>query len=228
MRKVRVLLFLIFLIIIFFQNIFSNNVIAGEAGVGVLNVSPQYNFIRLTKQDDTFRIYLTVSDYNSWDDIQSINVILMDDTGEKTEFIFQQYRDNTTFDKINQFSESSKEDNFLIIKKCSYDHSNGESVEDKCNLDLLFVFQKIWFTSLNITAYDRNGATATIQLDYTSEDLIRSGNIIIIPGISKSSIIEIPPYLLDLFALLTSIFITWYIIKKTEFGKLIREIYEET
>jgi len=228
MRKVWVLLFLIFLTIIFFQNIFSNNVKAGEAGVGVLNVSPQYNIIRLTQQDDNFRIYLTVSDYNSWDDIQSINVILIDDTGEKAEFIFKQYKDNITYDKINEFSENSKGNNFLVLKKCSYDNSNGEEIEDKCNLDLLFVFQKTWFTSLNIIAYDRSGATATIQLDYTSEDLTRSGNIIIIPGINKSTILELPPYFLDIIALLISTLVTWYIIRKSDIKIIIRAIYEKT
>ena len=228
MKKVWVLLLLIILIITFFQNIFSINVKAGKAGVGVLNVSPQYNVIRLTQQDDTFRIYLKVSDYNSWDDIQSINITLMDDSEEKTEFIFKQYIDNITYDKINEFSENSKGNNFLVIKKCSYEHSNGEEVEDKCNLDLLFVFQKTWFTALNIIAYDRSGATATIQLDYSSEDLTRSGNIIIIPGINRSISFEIPPYLLDLFALVVSTFVTWYIIRKTDIKKIIREIYEET
>jgi len=227
MRKIWVLLFLIILIIIFFQNIFSNNIKAGEAGVGVLNVSPQYNIIRLMQQDDTYRIYLTVSDYNSWDDIQSINVILMDDNGEKAKFIYKQYKDNITYEKINEFSENSKE-NLLIIKKCSYDHSNGEDIEDKCNLNLLFVFQKTWFTYLNIIAYDRNGATATIQIDYTSEDLTRSGNIIIIPGINKSTILEIPPYFLDIIAILVSTLVTWYIFRKTDIIKIVRAIYEKT
>jgi len=227
MKKVWVLLFLIVITIIFFQNIFSNNIKAGNAGVGVLNVSPQYNIIRLTQQENNFRIYLTVSDYNSWDDIQSINVILMDNTGEKAEFIFKQYEDNTTYDKINEFSEKPKENNFLIIKKCSYDHSNGEEIEDKCNLDILFVFQKTWFTSLNIIAYDRSGDTATIQLDYSSEDLTRSGNIIIIPGINKSTILELPPYFLDIIAIFISIIITWYIIRKSDIINVIRAIYEK-
>ena len=227
MRKVWTLFFLIVLII-FFQNIFSNNVKAGKAGVGVLNVSPQYNIIRLIQQDDTYRIYLIVSDYNSWDDIQSINVILMDETGKKAEFIFKQYIDNTTYDKINEFSENSEENNYLVIKKCSYDHSNGDEVEDKCNLNLLFVFQETWFTSLSIIAYDRSGATATIQIDYTSEELTRSRNIIIIPGITKSTILEIPPYLLDIIAIIISILVTWCIIRKTDITKIMRAIYEET
>jgi hypothetical protein len=228
MKKVWVLLFILILIIIFFQNIFLNNVKAGNAGVGVLNVSPQYNIIRLVKQDDTFRVYLTVSDYNSWDDIQSINVILMDETGIKAEFIFKQYVDNTTFDKINEFSEKSEDNNYLVIKKCSYDHSNGEDVEDKCNLNLLFVFQETSFTNINIIAYDRSGATATIQIDFTSEELTRRGNIIIIPGIDKSAILEIPQYFLDIIALIISSLATWCIIRKTDITKIMRAIYEET
>jgi len=214
--------------IIFFQEIFLVEAKAGEAGVGVLNVSPQYNKIRLVQQDDTFRIYLTISDYNSWDDVQSVNIILMDEIKEKAEFIFKQYNDNITFDKVNQFSESSSGNCFLIIKKCSYDNSNGDDVEDKCNLDLLFVFQKTWFTSMNIMTYDRSGETATIQIDYSSEDLSRAGNILIIPGIGKSTVFEIPPYLLDIIAIFISTFVTWIILRKTDVIEKMRSIYEKT
>jgi len=226
MRKLWVLLSFIILIM-FFQNIFLDNAKAGEAGVGVLNVSPKYNSIRLMQQDDTFRIYLTVSDYNSWEDIQKINVILMDESGQKAEFIFNQYNDNTTYDKVNEFAENSIDNNFLMIKKCSYDSSFGEEIEDKCNLGLIFVFQKTRFTSMNIFTYDRSGESATIQLDYSSEDLTRTGNILIIPGINNSAIFEIPSIILDIISVFISILVTFIIIKKTDVIERMRSIYEK-
>jgi hypothetical protein len=167
---------------------------AGNAGVGVLNVSPQYNIIRLVQQDNYIRMYLTVSDYNSWMDILSVSVILEDSGIDKAIFTFKQYIDGTSYESINEFSEDTHE-KLLDLKKCSYDTSNGGSVEEKCNLNLLFVFQSTWFTRLKVEASDRAGSIATIELDYTSDDLARSGNIIIIPGINTPTRIELEPYL---------------------------------
>jgi hypothetical protein len=227
MKKVWVLLCLSILTTIFFQSFFSNNVKAGQAGVGVGNIPPKYNMITLTSFDNTFRVKLTIFDHNSWEDIQTVSVILEDNGGEKAKFIFKQYETNTSSDKINEFSEISIENNLLITKKCSYDYSEGSNLE-KCNLNLLFVFKNTGFTRLNIIAVDTAGGIATIQLDYTSEDLIRSENIIIIPGIGKSAVIEIPPYFLDLIALIAATFGTWYVVKKTDVIERMRAIYEET
>jgi len=227
MKKGWVLLSLIILTTIFFQSFFSNNAEAGQAGVGVGNIPPKYNMIRLVSQEDTFRVYLTVFDHNSWEDIQTVSVILEDNGGKKAEFLFKQYETNTSYDKINEFSEISAENNLLVTKKCSYDYSAGSSLE-KCDLNLLFVFENTGFTNINIIAVDTAGGSATIQLDYTSEELIRSENIIIIPGIGKPSTLEIPPYLLDSIALIAAAFGTWYFIRKTDIIKIMRAIYEET
>lgn len=199
-----------------------------EAGVGVLNVPPQYSMIKLVQQDNLIRIYLTISDYNSWQDISSASVILVDNGAKKAEFNFRQYTNETSFDSINEFSEDSIENNLLITKKCSFDHSDGDTVEEKCNLELLFVFQSTYFTSLNVIVSDRGGLTATIQLDYTSEELERSGNIIIIPAINRPFTLQIPPYLLDLIAVLIAIIGTKYILKKSVIVKKLSAIYEKT
>ena len=226
MKKVWVLLCLAILTTIFFQSFFSDNVNAGQAGVGVGNIPPKFNMIRLVSQEDTFRVYLTVFDHNSWEDIHTVSVILEDNGREKAEFLFKQYETNASYDKINEFSEISGENNLLVTKKCSYDYSEASNLE-KCNLNLLFVFKTTGFTSLNIIAVDTNGGIATIQLDYTSQDLIRSENIIIIPGIGKSAIVDIPPYLLDSIAILVAAFGTWYVFRKTDIIKIMRVIYEE-
>ena len=67
MKKVWVLFCLTIFNTIIFLGFFSNNVNAGEAGVGVGNIPPKFNMIRLTSQDDNFRVYLTVFDHNSWE-----------------------------------------------------------------------------------------------------------------------------------------------------------------
>jgi len=228
MKKGWVILSLAVLTAILFISFSSIDANAGQAGVGVLNVPPQYSMIRLVQQDNSIRVYLTVSDYNSWEDIYSVSVVLEDADVEKAEFLYKQYADLTSYEKVNEFSETSKENNLLVTKKCSCNNSDGvDTVEDRCNLEILFVFHTTWFTRLNIIASDRGGSTATLQLDYTTEDLIRSGTIIIIPGLDNSIAVEIPPYLLDLIALFAAAIGTRYIIKKTDIGKIMRAVYEK-
>lgn len=200
---------------------------ARNAGVGVLNVPPQYSIIRLVQQDNFIRMYITVSDYNSWQDILSVSVILEDSGAEKAKFIFKQYADKTSYELINEFSENPQ-GNLLDLKRSSYDTSNGNTVEEKCNLGLLFVFQSTWFTKIKVIAMDRGGSTANIDLDYTSDDIARSENIIIIPGISRPTRLEVEPYLLDLIAILIAIIATRYVIKKRDIGKIMSAIYEKT
>ena len=48
----------------------------GNAGVGVMNVPPNYASIDIYPQDNTIRAYLTISDYNSWMDIHKVQVNL--------------------------------------------------------------------------------------------------------------------------------------------------------
>ena len=227
MKRGWVILSLVISIIFLFTGFSSIDANAGKAGVGVESPPPQFNEIRLVQIDNFFRIYLTVTDINSWEDISSVSITLEDSGMEKAKFIYEQYKDTTSWEKINEFSETSKENNLLETKKCSYDNINKEDTLKGCYLNLLFVYQTTWFTQLNIIASDRGGATATLELDYTAEDIMRSGTIIIIPGVDESMAIEIPPYLLDIIALLIASISTWYIVKKTDVGKIMRAVYEK-
>lgn len=231
MKRGRVILSLVIstiILFITFSHINANAGNNGQTGVGVFSAPPQYSIIRLVQQGDDIRVYITVSDINSWKDIYSVSIVLEELGVEKAEFLYKQYEDETDWEIINEFSEKSKENNLLVTKKCSYDHSDKEEILTGCYLNILFVFHTTWFTRLNIIASDRGGATSTLQLDYTSEDLMRRGDIIIIPGLDKSMAVEIPPYLLDIIALIIAAIGTRYVVKKTDVGKIMRVIYEKS
>ena len=229
MKRGWVILSLVISIIILFTSFSSiyANAESGKAGIGVKNAPPQYSIIRLVQQDSSIRAYITISDINSWKDIYSVSIVLEDTGSKKAEFLYKQYENVNTWDTINEFSEESKENNLLETKKCSYDHSDEEETLTGCYINLLFVFHTTWFSRLNIITSDRGGSTATLQLDYTAEDLMRSGDIIIIPGLEKSMVIEIPPYLLNIIALFVAVPGTWYFVKKTNVGKIMATVYEK-
>ena len=66
-----------------------------------------------------------------------------------------------------------------------------------------------------------------MESDYTAEDLARSGSILIIPGLDESMALEIPPYSLELIAIIIAIIGTWYIAKKSIVEKIMRSVYEK-
>lgn len=230
MKRGWVIVSLVISIIILFTSFFSIDANAGngKAGVGVKNAPPQYSIIRLVQQDSFIRIYITVSDINSWEDIYSVSIVLEDSGAEKATFFYKQYKNVKTWDIINEFSEEPEENNLLVTKRCSHDHSDEEEILAGCYVNLIFVFHTTWFSRLNIIASDRGGSTSTLQLDYTAEDLMRSGDIIIIPGLEKSMVIELLPYLLDIIALFAAALGTWYFVKKTDVEKIMRVVYEKS
>ena len=122
---------------------------ADEAGVGVLNVPPKFGIIQIVQQEENIRVYLTISDYNSWEDLFAVNITLGDVDTKISSFVFKQYKDTTSFEKIYEFSESSTGSNLLIEEKCSYTFSTKkDTVDEKCNIELLFVFHTTWFSKI--------------------------------------------------------------------------------
>ncbi|MCK5258257.1 MAG: hypothetical protein KAJ69_01960, partial [Thermoplasmatales archaeon] len=92
-------------------------------------------------------------------------------------------------------------------------HSDGtETVADRCNLELLFVFHTTGFTRLNILASDLEGLTTQAHIDYNADEATRSIDVIIVPGLNIPIII--PPYFLDLIAVILGIIGTIYFIKE--------------
>ena len=199
------ILLLIYINTIIFLLIFSINVSAYEAGVGVLNVPPKYGRIRITQIDNTVRVLLTISDYNSWADIYSINIVITDGDLNVGEFLFTQYKDVDSFTELNEFSEKTIDKNLLIHEKCYFERSDKKITTDqRCDIELFFVFKTTYFTTLEITVKDREGKEALTIIDYTGIEESRSNNLIIIPWFDNPIVVKIPPYLPNLIALTTA------------------------
>jgi len=185
---------------LFFQSIVSG----GQAGVGVINVPPKYGYIRVEEQGNFIRVYLNISDYNSWADISNVSVSIDNYGTTISTFLFEQYKSLDSFVEINEFSETPNKRHLLEIEKCYFEKSNQqETVDDRCDIAIRFVFQKTFFTGLSIVINDRAGsAPAEAYIYYNSEESLRSGNTIVIPWIGLQITLTIPPYLIDLIAII--------------------------
>ncbi len=210
--------FSIMVLIIFFSLIFLPPLVeAGQAGVGVINVPPKYGYIRVEEQGDYIRVYLNISDYNSWADVYNVTVTLENYGRKLSTFVFQQYKDFDSFVEINEFSETPKKSHLLEIKKCFFEKSNEqETIDQRCDIAVRFVFQKTFFTGLSIVINDRAGsAPAEAYIYYNSEESLRSGDTLVIPWIGMQISLSLPPFLLDLLAIILATIGVMYYLKKT-------------
>ena len=213
-KKYLILMFSLFLVLPICFSI-GTNAGTGSAGVGVLNVPPSYMNVTLEQQYSNLRLYLNISDYNSWEDIYEVKVILKYYGLTMGTFYFRQYEDITKYDKINEFSETPNKNNLLHKEFCSYYSSTKkESIVNKCNMDIRFVFSTTWFTDIKIITSDRAGATAETTINYNTEDLMRSSNMIMIPWFDRPIPVQISSIFLNIIAIIASIIVVFQIIRK--------------
>lgn len=229
MRKIILPFLLLFTTLIFCVVIFPLNASGGQAGVGVINVPPKYGYIRVEEQDNFIRVYLNISDYNSWADINNVSVTLDNYDKKISTFIFQQYKSLDSYIEINEFSETPENMHLLDIEKCFFEKSNQkETIDERCNIAVRFVFQKTFFTGLSIVINDRAGsAPAEAYIYYNSEESMRSGNTIVIPWIGLRITVDIPPYLLDVIAITLGLIGVMYYLKKIGIIEKKRGHYEK-
>ncbi len=203
---------------------------AGEAGVGVINVPPKYGYIRVEEQDNLIRVYLNISDYNSWADVSNVSVILYNYGAEICRFLFEQYKSIDSYVEFNKFSEIPHNMHLLDEKKCFFEKSsNTETVDERCDIALRFVFQKTYFTGLKIVIHDRAGsAPAEAYISYSTGESMRSGNSIVIPWIGVRISITTPPFLIDIIALALASISVMYYLKRIGVFQRRRGSYEKT
>jgi hypothetical protein len=229
MRKAIVPFSILFMAILLGPAVLSLHASAGEAGVGVINVPPKYGYIRVEEQGNFIRVYLNISDYNSWADISNVSITLENYGTKLSTFLFEQYASLDSYVEINTFSETPKKSHLLEIEKCFFEKSNQkETIDERCDISIRFVFQKTFFTGLSIVINDRAGsAPAEAYIYYNSEESLRSGNTIVIPWIGVQITLNIPPYLVDLIAIILATTGVMYYLKKTGDQEKRKESYEK-
>jgi hypothetical protein len=117
---------------------------------------------------------------------------------------------------INRFSQFLGGNNLLNLEKCSYFHSvKKDTVDDRCDLQLLFVFETTFFTRFHLIVRDRAGETAESHIDYNAAEMTRDNNVIIIPGLNGELYrIWLPQFILEILTILAAIAGTMYVAKK--------------
>jgi len=185
------------------------------SSVGVLNVGVTTRVTRIEHINNEERFYLKLSDYNSVDDIYQVKIILEYYDLQTAVFTFKQFENPDSFVRINTFSEDSTEGNLLRKEACTYSlSSKKETVEEKCDMDILFVFQTTWFTRVIIEASDRAGLTTTTRVDYNTEEMMRSSNMIVIPGLDGPILVGVSSFIINFLAIVAGAAGAIYLAKK--------------
>ncbi len=199
-----------------------------DAGVGVINVPPNYADIKILQQDNTIRTYLTLSDYNSWSDIYKIQINLEENGAILHSFVFKQWDSDDSFNLINEFFDESTD--FLLQKNaCDVSHSSeSKTVADRCQLHVRFVFQTTFFSQLHVISTDRAGDSTETYIEYYGGDMNRGADTLLVPWIEGTMKIELPPYMLDISIFLIAIISTILIGKKTPLIATLQQVFYET
>ena len=87
---------------LFLPFIFAPPAQAGGAGVGVLNIPPEYKLTEIVSAEDALEIHLIVTDYNSWKDIQGVRVEIRDREDLTAIFTYNQYAEDSS-ERIDEF-----------------------------------------------------------------------------------------------------------------------------
>jgi hypothetical protein len=229
MKSALFFILTIFVVLFLCSTFFSIKVSAGQAGVGVINVPPKYGYIRVEQQDELIRVYLNISDYNSWGDVYEVSVTLDNYGTEISKFIFKQYKSADSYFEVNEFNETPPDKHLLVKEKCFYEKSDKtETVNERCDIAVRFVFQKTYFTGISIAINDRVGsAPAEAYIYYNTEESMRSENNIVIPWMGGTITIDTPTYLLDLIAITIGLTGVIYYCKKRGILERRRVVHEE-
>lgn len=199
----------------------------GQAGVGVINVPPNYAEIRIFQHENQIRVYLTISDYNSWSDIYKVQLNLEENGAILHSFVFKQWASKDSFNRINEFIDESSA-SLLLIESCDVSHSReSRTVADRCHLHVRFVFQTTYFSELRVTATDRAGASSEAFIEYKGSDMIRDSNTLLIPWFDGTVKVDLPPYVLDISIILIAAVATILIGRKTPLATTLQQVFYE-
>jgi len=200
----------------------------GNAGVGVMNVTPAFADIQLIQRNGLIRIYLIVSDYNSWGDVYTVEVLLEEGDRTIASFLYQQYETQDSFEKIHTFQESSHDKSLLNFEACDVSYSADRStVEDRCHLHLRFVFNPTYFSQIHIRVTDRSGAMAETIVEYRGADMMRDQNTLILPWIDGTVTVTFPPGVLELLLIALSGLLAVIVAKKLRIVEVMNQVLYE-
>jgi len=225
-RLLKIILLSIFIVLTTTQTANADG--GSDAGVGVINVPPNYADIKILQQDNTIRTYLTLSDYNSWSDIYKVQINLEENGAILHSFVFKQWESDDSFNLINEFFDESTD--FLLQKNaCDVSHSSeSKTVADRCQLHVRFVFQTTFFSQLHVISTDRAGDSTETYIEYSGGDMNRGADTLLVPWIEGTMKIELPPYMLDISIFLIAIISTILIGKKTTLAATLQQVFYET
>ncbi len=200
----------------------------GSAGVGVINVPPNYADIKIFQQENQVRVYLTLSDYNSWSDIYKVQLHLEENGVILHSFVFKQWDGKDSFNLVNEFIDESSS-SLLQMEACDVSHSReSKTVTDRCHLHVRFVFRTTYFSEIRVTSTDRAGSSTEAFIEYKGSDMIRDSNTLLVPWFDGTKKIELPPYVLDFSILFIATVATILIGRKTPLATTLQQVFYET
>ncbi len=175
-----------------------------EPGVTVINVPPEFSSLDIRSKNGLHNIEVVISDYNSWGDIFTVEVEVLDEREDQiARVVFQQYADNTTAERTDAFLELLGEILIRDLSTVSY-NLNPQTIDERTEMHILFVISPVSGRWLTVTATDLSGLFAIARVEYLT-GLIGGAAVI-------------PPLVLIMLALGASVVIVGARLRRERFG----------
>lgn len=163
---------LLSLVLVLFQAELLGAAEAASPAVGVRNVPPQFRRVALGAREGYHFIDVTVSDFNTWHDVLRVDVLVLDDYGGVLGKVrFRQYNQtgqgsNVTYANSTTFEDLSGD---LLKREVSYYWASNLTATyvERSEINLTFALRPVRGSSLDLTAVDRQGASANVTVDYS-------------------------------------------------------------
>lgn len=143
-------------------------------GVGVFNSPPTFVDLSVIDHVDRVGIYASVSDYNGWDDIASVNLKITDNKNRLIcNITYYQYnadgvRTDSFVDNFGSCLISPDPDHPTTTSYVQRFHGVGW-FEDNTTQKVVFMIQPLNGAFVNVTAYDKDGAFCTFEGPFSAK-----------------------------------------------------------
>jgi hypothetical protein len=138
-----------------------------QSGVGVWGIPPTFSDIRVGLTGDFVEVNVTVYDQNGGLDIYSVNVLVVDGSGNEVANVsYFQHDTNTTYDVNDRFVDNAGDT--LQSQRCTVDRFAGDYVKNN-TIRIIFVFSQFQGKNIKVLASDNTWRSCYYEGPFSSE-----------------------------------------------------------
>jgi hypothetical protein len=145
----------------------AGSVVRAQSGVGVWGIPPTFSDIKIGLSGDYVEVNVTVYDQNGGLDIYTINMVVLDGSGNVVaNASYYQHDTNTTYDVNDRFVDNAG--GHLLGTRCIVERFTGDYVKNN-TIRVIFVLGQFQGKIIKVLASDNTWRSANYEGPFSSE-----------------------------------------------------------